>query len=300
MTNLRFNFNLLICLHYILKEQSISKAAKKMFVTQSAMSKSLSQLRKYLNDPIIIRNKGQIIITPIAKELKGQIDDLVLRAFKILDTAQFSANTSKKCFSILCDEVVSQHLFCDFYKKLSKIFPNISLKIGSPSLTFKQQLKSASADVAILFSKANDANLQYIPLLNDKVVIFINNKHPLCNQKIITKNIKAYNLITTASNIMQEEFIHNLAANTFQQKNIKRYPDIGITFDMLDNLDNIALLPSTTKHLLKKNHNIITKDLPDYVNNKIALNLIWNKNHNESKANQWLRLQLQNFFYKNR
>lgn len=53
----RINLNLLVALDALLLEQSVTLAAKKLFITQAAMSNNLQQLREIFKDDLLIREK---------------------------------------------------------------------------------------------------------------------------------------------------------------------------------------------------------------------------------------------------
>jgi len=49
----RFDLNLLVCLHALLLEKNVTRAAERVFVSQPAMSAALQKLRDYFNDPLL-------------------------------------------------------------------------------------------------------------------------------------------------------------------------------------------------------------------------------------------------------
>lgn len=49
------DLNLLLCLQLLLQERSVTKAAKRMNVTPSAVSKSLAKLRDWFDDPLFVK-----------------------------------------------------------------------------------------------------------------------------------------------------------------------------------------------------------------------------------------------------
>ena len=51
----RMDLNLLVCLHVLLEECSVSRAAQRLHLSQSAVSKSLARLRQLLDDPLFFR-----------------------------------------------------------------------------------------------------------------------------------------------------------------------------------------------------------------------------------------------------
>ena len=51
----KINLNLLIALQALLEERNVTRAAQHLHVTQSALSKSLAQLRQLFDDPLLVR-----------------------------------------------------------------------------------------------------------------------------------------------------------------------------------------------------------------------------------------------------
>ena len=51
------DLNLLVALYVLLEERSVSAAAKRLSITQPAMSKTLSRLRETFDDPLFVRSK---------------------------------------------------------------------------------------------------------------------------------------------------------------------------------------------------------------------------------------------------
>src|SRR5437762_3308471 len=67
------DLNLLRVLHAVLSERSATRAARQLHVTQSAVSNSLSTLRKIFGDPLVVRSGRGLSGTPRADELKPLI-----------------------------------------------------------------------------------------------------------------------------------------------------------------------------------------------------------------------------------
>jgi DNA-binding transcriptional LysR family regulator len=58
-----FNLNLLLALDGLLSQRSVTAAAKRVRVTPSAMSHSLSELRHLLGDPLLVRSGRGMVLT---------------------------------------------------------------------------------------------------------------------------------------------------------------------------------------------------------------------------------------------
>ena len=59
------DLNLLLCLQLLLQERSVTKAAKRMNVTPSAVSKSLAKLRDWFDDPLFVKSATRSSINSI-------------------------------------------------------------------------------------------------------------------------------------------------------------------------------------------------------------------------------------------
>lgn len=75
-TNLeQLNLNLMLALHWLLVEQSVTRAARRMSVTQPAMSRSLGQLRALLGDPLFVAVGRRLEPTRRATALQRPLAD---------------------------------------------------------------------------------------------------------------------------------------------------------------------------------------------------------------------------------
>ncbi|MCG2592386.1 LysR family transcriptional regulator [Ramlibacter sp. XY19] len=79
---MRFNkldLNLLVALDAMLSESSISRAAEKLHMSQSAMSNALARLREYFDDELLVQVGRRMEMTPRAEALRDTVHDLLLR-----------------------------------------------------------------------------------------------------------------------------------------------------------------------------------------------------------------------------
>ncbi|MDV2441042.1 LysR family transcriptional regulator [Acinetobacter gerneri] len=71
------DLNLLVALNHFLTEQSVSKAAEKMYITQSSASNALSRLREYFDDDILIPVGKNMTLTARAKTLVKPVKEIL-------------------------------------------------------------------------------------------------------------------------------------------------------------------------------------------------------------------------------
>ncbi len=148
----RFDFNLAIAFMAIWQERSVSKAADRLSLSQSAISAALSRLRDAAGDPLFVRTRGAMQPTPRAIEMAKSIEQgalLIRGAFASgpdFDPAQathhFSLGMSDD-FQLAVGPAVSRQL-------LAKA-PNVSVSFHQSNRhTVAKMLESGELDLAVI------------------------------------------------------------------------------------------------------------------------------------------------------
>ena len=105
---MRFNkldLNLLVALDHLLNLRSVSGAAARMNMTQSAMSNALLRLREYFGDDLLVKIGRRMELTPRAEVLKDAVRDVLVRVeWTIATTADFNPAQSDREFNVLVSD----------------------------------------------------------------------------------------------------------------------------------------------------------------------------------------------------
>ena len=73
----RPDFNLLVTLDVLLAEGNVTRAAKRLRLSPSAMSRALARLRETMGDPLLVRAGRGLVPTPRATKLRERVSQLV-------------------------------------------------------------------------------------------------------------------------------------------------------------------------------------------------------------------------------
>src|SRR4026207_408208 len=82
------DFNLLLTLDVLLAEGSVARAAKRLRLSPSAMSRALARLRETTGDPLLVRAGRGLVPTPRALELRERVGQLARDAGAALGPAE--------------------------------------------------------------------------------------------------------------------------------------------------------------------------------------------------------------------
>jgi LysR family transcriptional regulator, nod-box dependent transcriptional activator len=75
----RLDLNLLVALDHLLHLRSVSGAAERLNMTQSAMSNALLRLRQYFDDDLLVKVGRRLELTPRGEALKDAVRDVLVR-----------------------------------------------------------------------------------------------------------------------------------------------------------------------------------------------------------------------------
>ena len=98
LTNL--NLNLLVALDALLSERNVTHAARRVGITQPAMSQTLARLRELFADPLLVRRGRSMVLTPRAEAMLVPLSDALLSVERAVQLGMgFDVATSTRIFS---------------------------------------------------------------------------------------------------------------------------------------------------------------------------------------------------------
>ena len=97
----RIDLNLLVSLQVLMQEKNVTRAAERLFITQPAMSKTLTRLRNLLDDELFVRSSHGLTPTPKTLELEQPVNKILAELTELMVTNQeFDPANSSATISI--------------------------------------------------------------------------------------------------------------------------------------------------------------------------------------------------------
>lgn len=144
------DLNLLVSLHAILEERSVTGAADRVGLSQPAMSHALRRIRKLFGDEILIRQGSRSLLTPRARELLGPLRDLLHRTSGLLGEGAFDPASSRRTVTIAMSPSVTYILGRAVTHLLEEEAPWMGLRILATSDISDAVFTEQGADVLLL------------------------------------------------------------------------------------------------------------------------------------------------------
>jgi DNA-binding transcriptional LysR family regulator len=151
---MRFNkldLNLLVALDALLSERSISRAAERVHLSQSAMSNALGRLREYFDDELLVQVGRKMEPTPRAEALTDAVRDVLVRVEATISTQPaFVAAESTREFRLLVSDYTMTTLMPHLLARIYVAAPNIRIDLRPQVAHPERALERADADLLII------------------------------------------------------------------------------------------------------------------------------------------------------
>jgi len=147
----RFDLNLLVAFDALMSERSVTGAADRLKVGQSAMSSTLGRIRKLFDDPILVRHGRTMITTPLANAMAGPVSATLARLQVTLSQpGRFDPLVDEHAFTVMASDYAAVALLHPLLVEITSNLPNIRVHIRTVSEDVSNTLTRGQADVIIL------------------------------------------------------------------------------------------------------------------------------------------------------
>ena len=145
------DLNLLVALDALLADQSVTKAAERLQVGQSAMSSTLNRLRKLFGDPILVKHGRNLMPTPFARSLAEPLRETLGRVESLLTIkSEFHPATDHRDFSVTSNDYVAAVFLRPLLVRLATEAPHVRLHIQPVQDDFATRLRHGETDFLIM------------------------------------------------------------------------------------------------------------------------------------------------------
>lgn len=180
----RLDWNLLRTYLAIGQERSISRAAARLYVTQSAVSQSLKRLEEQLDCPLILRRGPRFDLTQageevlaIAQEIYGNVSRLGMAVEGVEEDVVGKVR-------VLSISQVQSALYDEFLADFHCLHPRVELEVEvMRSSDIQSSLNQKTASVGVGLSRFAHTKLERVPLMRQRYAFFCGKRHRLFGQR---------------------------------------------------------------------------------------------------------------------
>jgi len=172
------DLNLFLVFHTVLSEGSVTGAAQKLHVTQSAVSNALARLRDLLHDPLFVRHGRGLVPTPRARELAPLVQRAIGEFQSAVDGAAFVPAQSSRRFTLAWSDAQSIAHLPALLPRFERELPHATLRIVTVDfLLATNGLAVGEVDLAVGPVQAAFPPLLHEPIYAEEVVLAVRRDH---------------------------------------------------------------------------------------------------------------------------
>ena len=182
------DLNLLFALDALLAEKNVTRAARSLHLSASAMSRTLTRLRAATGDPLLVRAGRQMVLTPYAEEIRERTQNIVQEARSLLrpSPAALDFSTLRRTLTIRVNEAFVEAFGAPLIAEVTALAPFVRLHFSSKPEKNAEYLRNGSADLEIGVQEDMGPEIRVQALFRDRYVGVVRKGHPLDLQQDVS------------------------------------------------------------------------------------------------------------------
>lgn len=283
------DLNLLVHLDALLAEAHVTRAAQRVGLTQSAMSRSLARLRDALGDPLLVRGGAGLVPTPRAQALTvplrqhlGAIDAL------LGDAPAFAPSTARRAFTILMADYGAL-LLPPLLARLRAEAPGIDVFVLPSIERTGPDLERLEVDLAIGPRLPSSAAIVWRRLYHEDFVVIARRGHPALRRGLDQRTFLALGHVSISPSGRPGSPVDDLLARKGLARRVAlRVPSFLVAPMVVASSDLIGLLPrSMADHAAKTLPLAIYKAPLPF--GGVTMELSWHERQRHDPGHAWFR-----------
>ncbi|MEM8997664.1 MAG: LysR family transcriptional regulator [Acidobacteriota bacterium] len=269
----------------VLEEESVTRAAVRLNVTQSAVSHALERLREVLGDPLFVRAGNRVEPTRRAIELRTPVLQVLDQLKELASGRNFDPTEGPMSFVVAANDFQRELLFPSLLQDLQKEGVDIRFRFPPSGVPSTSLLREARCDLAVTPFPPESTDIFQTLLFEGTVVSFFDP-----SQRQAPASLDEF----LASELIDVQFPNHSNAHSAIEGPMRSrlpqprvtVPNFGAIPSFLRGSDMIVCVMDLMAH--GPLHGFASAPLP-FENPPLRMYLIWHRRDHGDPASQWLR-----------
>lgn len=280
---MKYSLKQLAVFDAVASQGSVSAAARKLSMTQSAVSMSLSQLENVLDRPLFSRQGNRLALSHWGRWLRPKAKRLLQDAQQIqmgLHEQQIISGS----IVLFSSQTAAEHILPNLISKIDSDFPELRIELTIENTGHVIQcLLNHECDLGIVEGRNDDSRIYQKKLIDDHLVVFTNPHHPFAN----SDNVSLAQLeqakwvlreIGSGTRRIFDGAVHGLIDNI---KVWKAYESVAVLKKLVENGFYLGCLPYLDVAQEVENGQLVILPTPQ-LDMKRSLSFVWRKDAGEN------------------
>lgn len=299
----------MLALHWLLAEGSVTRAADRLGVTQSAMSRSLSRLREWFDDPLLVpAGRGMLPTaraTALREPLSASLDGLrgLLRPPRDFDPTRATGTVRMAATEHALGAVVHR-----FVERLTERAPRLDVQVEPAGRDAFSQLAAGRLELLVAPKIGRlAADLRATDLLHERFCSIVRRGHPAAARTLTLRRFCALQhvVVYPLGGATESLVSRVLAQRGLERRVAVRVPYFESARQIVARTDYIATLPAALvdptaitgagrsgSRRSRSGATLVSLEPPIPIPG-LVLQTVWHRRHDDDPLQRWLRALLQ-------
>jgi DNA-binding transcriptional LysR family regulator len=285
------DLNLLRTIQPLLEERHISRAAKRSFLSQPAMSRTLNRLRETFGDPLLVRSNGAYERTPRGERVLREIEMIMRRVEAIVHDQQFSPAQSRERFRVAMTDHGSTILLPKLLRRLRKEAPHSELVLSAVGPHTFDEVAAGRIDLSLCAEEV-PPELENEIIFNLDFVCLIGSRQPIARRRLTLKQyLQLPHAMILTGDGHQAMVDRPLGGLGLKRRVVLRIPFFIPAVMSIAKTDLVLTVPRTLTIMMKRTASLRMVEAPRELK-PFPYFMTWHPRLTNEPAHAWLRKQV--------
>ncbi len=288
------DLNLILALDALLEERSVTRAAQRVGITQSAMSHALARLRAVTGDALLVRTPTGMVATARAEALGPPIRHALQGVAAALQPARpFDSKTAEARIRIGTGDFGEVVLLPSVVERLANEAPRIDLRVVFQGDNPAEMLRSGDADLLLtpLFAADVGSGIYTRKLFDERFVCVVRRGHPLADKKLtLARYVAASHALVAPRGKEGSHTDDALARMGLSRRVAVTVPHFLVAPHLVAQSDLILTLPARVADMLAAPLGLVLLKPPSELGLEgFTMSAVWHERTHGDPAQRWIR-----------
>jgi DNA-binding transcriptional LysR family regulator len=287
--HLNLDGRLLQLLVAVLEERSITRAAQRLGVTQSAVSHLLDKLRAIVGDPLFVKSGRGIVATVRAEELAVHARVLIEEMRRFATSSQFDPAHLKTTFTVAANDLQRDLLLPLLLSRLRRQAPGVALRVIPSGVPSAEMLREGHCQLVISPRPPDAGDILHKRLFEDNYRVFYDGSQRQA-PRTIEDYLEADHVAVVYEPRRPMDIDQILAARGVVRRFVAMVPGFSGIPPFLQGTALLSTQPGLLRVGLFRDLDSCDVPLPCP---SMPMYMIWHLRHRHDPVNCWLRNELE-------
>ncbi|MEW6644724.1 MAG: LysR family transcriptional regulator [Pseudomonadota bacterium] len=283
------DLNLLVTLDVLLAEGSVARAARRLRLSPSAMSRALARLRDTMGDPLLVRAGRGLVPTPRALALRERIGPLVQEAAGVLRPGEtLNPERLVRTFTLRTSDGFVDSFGPDLMERIGREAPGVRLRFVVKANKDSALLRDGTVDLETgVVDERIGPEIRTLALFDDRYIGVVRTGHPLSRGKITPARYAALrHVVFSHSGDARGVVDEHLEVLGLQREVAAIVGSFTTAVALARRSDLVATVPTRHTETMRKGMFSFALPIPPP---EITVSLMWHPRMEADVGHRWLR-----------